>query len=426
MNVNKRLLLSGLLALTGWGLFAQNVDKAKDLLKANKLPEAKAEIDKVLAVDKNQKSGDAWYTKLKVYNAIAASSQMSGQFPDARSQAFEALKKYTEVDDKKLLLLQMDAYKPVNEIYQGYFQVGANDYNGGKYDSALLNFSGALQTSAFMNAKGWTNLKIDTTSTLYAGISAEKAGKRDSAAVYYGKLAEAKIANINGSNMIDIYKWLVDYYNQKKDEANTKKFITLAKEQYPDDLFWPSTELDNLREKGPKDSLWAKYDEITAKFTKNHLFFFNYGLELYQYASDTSSGKRPANADALIAKAQENLKKCLEIQPDYPQAALVLGQISYNAGVDMQAQTKKIPGKAPEDVKKRADLRIAAGKKFDEAIPYFEMVDKDLGTKGKLKMDEKTSLKDAYDLLITIYEQKNLKDKVDAYTTKFNNVDKDH
>jgi hypothetical protein len=226
--------------------------------------------------------------------------------------------------------------------------------------------------------------------------------------------------------MIDIYKWLVDYYNQKKDEANTKKFITLAKEQYPDDLFWPSTELDNLREKGPKDSLWAKYDEITAKFPKNHLFFFNYGLELYQYASDTSSGKRPANADALIAKAQENLKKCLEIQPDYPQAALVLGQISYNAGVDLQAQTKKIPGKAPEDVKKRADLRVAAGKKFDEAIPYFEMVDKDLGSKGKLKMDEKTSLKDAYDLLITIYEQKNLKDKVDVYTTKFNNVDKDH
>ena len=96
------------------------------------------------------------------------------------------------------------------------------------------------------------------------------------------------------------------------------------------------------------------------------------------------------------------------------------------AGVDLQAQTKKIPGKAPDDVKKRADLRIAAGKKFDEAIPYFEKVDQDLGTKGKLKMDEKTSLKDAYDLLITIYEQKKIQDKMDAYTAKFNSVDKDH
>jgi len=422
----RRLLLTGFLAAAGMGLFAQSVDKAKDLLKSNKLPEAKAEIDKTLAVEKNQKNSEAWYTKLKIYNALAATDATRAQYPDARDQAFEALKKYVDVDDKKLLLLQMDGYKPVNEIYQGYFQIGANDYNGAKYKEALQNFTGALAASSYMNSKGWTNLKIDTTSTLYAGISAEKAGLKDTAAIYYGKLADAKIANINGSNMIDIYKWLVDYYNTKKDAANTQKFITLAKEQYPDDLFWPSTELDNLREKGNKDSLFAKYDEIVAKFPKNHLFFFNFGLELYQYASDTSKGGRPANYDALIAKSTEMLKKCLELQPDYPQAALVLGQISYNAGVDLQGQTKKIPGKGPDDIKKRADLRIAAGKKFDEAIPYFELVDKDLGTKGKLKMDEKTSLKDAYDLLITIYENKNVKDKVDLWTNKFNNVDKDH
>ena len=422
----RRLLLTGFLAAAGMGLFAQSVDKAKDLLKSNKLPEAKAEIDKALTVEKNQKNSEAWYTKLKIYNALAATDATRAQYPDARDQAFDALKKYVDVDDKKLLLLQMDGYKPVNEIYQGYFQIGANDYKGAKYKEALQNFTGALATSYYMNAKGWTNLKIDTTSTLYAGISAEKAGLKDTAAIYYGKLADAKIANINGSNMIDIYKWLVDYYNTKKDAANTAKYIGLAKEQYPDDLFWPSTELDNLREKGNKDSLFAKYDEIVAKFPKNHLFFFNFGLELYQYASDTSKGGRPANYDALIAKSTEMLKKCLELQPDYPQAALVLGQISYNAGVDLQGQTKKIPGKGPDDIKKRADLRIAAGKKFDEAIPYFEMVDKDLGTKGKLKMDEKSSLKDAYDLLITIYENKNIKDKVDLWTNKFNNVDKDH
>ncbi|MHA4811337.1 hypothetical protein ACX0G9_24765 [Flavitalea flava] len=426
MIKSKGLFLTGLFALATLGLFAQNLDKAKEYLKANKLPEAKAEIDKVLGIDKNLKNGEAWYIKTKIYNAIAANDQLKIQYPDARDQAFTALKKYTEVDDKKLLLLQLDAYKPVNEIYQGYFQVGANDYNAAKYSEALQSFSGALQTSAFMNEKGWTNLKIDTTSTLYAGISAEKAGKRDTAVIYYSRLADAKISNINGSNMIEIYKWLVDYYNQKKDVANTAKYLAIAKQEFPDDLFWPSLELENLREKGPKDSLFAKYEEITAHFPKNHLFFFNYGLELYQYSSDTSSGKRPANSDVLIQKAQTNLAKSLELQPDYPQAALVLGQIYYNAGVDLQGQTKKIPGKAPEDIKKRADLRIAAGKKFDEAIPYFEKVEQILGTKGKLKMDEKNTLKDAYDLLITIYEQKNLKEKVEAYTTKFNEVDKAH
>jgi hypothetical protein len=85
-------------------------------------------------------------------------------------------------------------------------------------------------------------------------------------------------------------------------------------------------------------------------------------------------------------------------------------------------------GKTPDAAKQRGDFRAAASKKFDEAIPYFEKVDQDLGGKGKLKQEEKSALKDAYDLLITIYEQKGPtgKDKVDAYTNKFNNVDKDH
>jgi tetratricopeptide (TPR) repeat protein len=422
----RRLFLTGFLALAGMGLFAQSVDKAKDLLKANKIADAKTQIDGALAVEKNQKSPDAWYYKLKIYNAIAA-GPLAAQYPDARQQAFEALKKYVEVDDKKLLLLQIDGYKPVNEIYQGFFQIGANDYNAAKYDSALTNFNGAIETSSFMNSKGWTTLKLDTTSTLYAGISAEKAGKKDTAAIYYGRLADAKIDKINNSNMIDIYKWLVDYYNNtKKDEAMTQKYLGIAEKIFPDDLFWPSTRLEILRAKGNKDSLFVEYDTIVAHFPKNYLFFFNFGLELYQYASDTSSGQRPANADTLIAKAQVMLKSCLALQPDYPQAALVMGQISYNQGVDLQAQTKKIPGKGPDDIKKRADLRIAAGKKFDEAIPYFEKVDQDLGSKGKLKMEEKSALKDAYDLLITIYETKNVKEKADAYTTKYNNVDKDH
>jgi len=422
----RRVFLTGFLAFAGLSLFAQSVDKAKDYLKSNKLPEAKTEIDKALAVEKNQKSGDAWYTKVKVYNAIAASDQLKTQYPDARDQAFEALKKYTEVDDKKLLFLQMDAYKPVNDIYQGYFATGAAEYNGGKYNDAFQNFQGALAASAFMNSKGWTTMKIDTTCTLYAGIAAEKAGKKDTAAIYYGKLAEAKIANISGSNMIDIYKWLVDYYHSRKDVANTKKYLALAESQYSEDLFWASTELEMARETGNKDTLWAQYENILTRYPKNHLFFFNYGLEMYQFASDTTSGPRPANAEDLTARAQVQMKKCLELQPDYPQAALVLGQISYNQGVDMQDQAKKINGKTPEGAKKRGDLRTAAGKKFDEAIPYFEKVDQDLGAKGKLKKEERDNLKDAYDLLTNIYEQKNLKDKQEFYTNKYNNVDKDH
>jgi hypothetical protein len=65
-------------------------------------------------------------------------------------------------------------------------------------------------------------------------------------------------------------------------------------------------------------------------------------------------------------------------------------------------------------------------KKFDESAPYFLEVDKLLGPQGKLKMDDKTALKEAYDLLITIYDQKNAKDKVKEFEVKFNDVDRVH
>ncbi|MFI5154864.1 MAG: hypothetical protein ACHQEM_01680 [Chitinophagales bacterium] len=422
----KRFLLSLVLGLPAIALFAQNLDKAKEMFKANKIADAKTEIDKVLADPKNQKNADAWFYKAKIYNSIAANDQMKSQVPDAYAQSFDAIKKYVDYDDKMQFALMQEQYKPLTDIYQGFFQAGAASYNAGKYSDALTNFQGAINTLSYMYKKNWVRTAMDSTATLYAGISAEKANNRDQAAVYYKTIVDSGITKIGGNDMLEIYKWVADYYNQKKDMANTMKYLDIGEKYYPTDLFWADTELTLVRQTGNKDSLWAKYDEVTRKFPNNHLFFYNYGLEMYQYATDTSTGKRPANSEELIKKSQQSLTKSLAIKPDYPQAALIQGQISFNAGVELQQQAKSVKGTKPEDVKKRTDLRQQAMKKFDEALPYFEKVDQDLGGKGKLKMEEKTVLKDAYDLTITIYEQKNVKDKQDFYTNKFNNVDKDH
>ena len=422
----KRILFSLLLIGFFSGLLAQSVDKAKDYLKANKLPEAKEEIDKVLLVEKYQKNGEAWYEKVKIYNAIAASPQLKATYPDAYEQSLEALKKYVLVDDKKQLLLIADGYKPINEIYQGLFQAGADNYNAQKYPIALADFQGAIDAIGYMYTQGWIKQKMDTTSTLYAGICAEKTGSRDTAAMYYKTIADSGITKIGGNDMAEIYKWLADYYTRKGDQANAAKYVALGRSKYPNDLYYIEMQLDQLRKDGPKDSLFAKYEEINKQLPDSAIYFFNYGLELYQYATDTSSGKRVANSDQLIAKAQEKLQQCLKITPNYAQAALVLGQISYNQGVEFQTLGKPKGNTNADELKQRQDYRAMAGKKFDEAIPYLEKVDQDLGSQGKLKKAEKVSLKDAYDMLTTIYESKKDKAKIDFWTDKFNNVDKVH
>jgi hypothetical protein len=422
----KRIFLSLALAGLFSGLFAQSVDKAKDLLKGKKLTEAKTEIDNALTVEKNQKNAEAWYQKVKIYNAIAADSSLKSTVPDAYVQSLDALKKYAELDNKKLVLLTLDQYKPINEIYQGLFQEGAANYNNKKYPEAYADFTTAIEAISFMNQKGWIKQNMDTTSTLYAGISAEKSGKRDEAAKYYTQIADSGITKIGGNDMAEIYKWVADYYNRKGDKGNRAKYVAIGKAKYPSELFFDELVLDDLRKNGPKDSLFAKYDEIIKERPDSAIYFFNYGLELYQYASDTTKGPAPSNADALTKKAQEMLAQSLKLNPDYPQANLVMGQISYNQGIEIQQQTKAVKGSKPEDIKKRTEIRAEAIKKFDEAIPYFEKIDSLLGKAGELKRADKSALKDAYDLLVTIYEQKKDKEKAAAWTDKYNNVEKIH
>jgi len=156
------------------------------------------------------------------------------------------------------------------------------------------------------------------------------------------------------------------------------------------------------------------------------MYFFNYGLELYQYASDTTSGKKVANADNYIKTAQEKMLMSVKLNPTYPQAYLVLGQISYNQGVEFQILGKPKGNSNPEEVKVRQGYRENAVKKFNEAIPYLEKVDQLLGSQAKLKKADKVALRDAYDMLVTIYESKKDKPKIDAWTVKYNDVDKIH
>jgi len=423
----KKVLLTTLLAIAGLGMIAQKIDKAKDLLAKNKLPEAKTEIDAVMADPKNQKTGEAWYYKGKIYSAIAADNALSAQTPDASIQAFEALKKYVEMDEKHLLLT-IENYKPITDMYQAYFKKGAAQFQENKFDESFITFKKCLEISDYMSSKGWANIKLDTTVVLYTGIAAEKANKKDEAAIYYARLADAKVS---GDNMGEIYKWLTDYYAKKSDNTNAVKYLKLGEELYPKDAFWAEYEMQMIRDSGDKKALFANYEKILEKNPADYQTLYNYSVELYQSAYDTSLAKRPANSEELIAKVEANMKKVVELKPDFTNAYLVLGQISFNKGVDITAESKKIRPQGniklkPEELKKKDDLRQAAGKKFDDAVPYFEKIDELLGAKGKLKMDDKKSLKDAYDLLITIYDTKGNKDKVKVYEEKFNNVEKTH
>ncbi|HET6995952.1 MAG TPA: hypothetical protein VFI06_13260 [Chitinophagaceae bacterium] len=403
-------------------LFAQ-VAKAKESLQAKKLAEAKTLIDEALKSETIQKSYDAWYTKTKVYNAIAMDPVMSKQYPRARMEAFDAFKKYLATDDKMLITLQIDGYQPINDIYTGFYQEAANSFNNKQYAKAYEQFTNAIMVSGLMNEKGWIKMKLDTNSVLYAGVAAEKLNHTTDAVKYYGQLVEAKV---EGTGYVEIYKWVANYYFEAKQPSLASHYLLIGKEVYPEDPFWASLELDMTREKGDQDALFTLYEKTILAEPTNHLYRYNYAVELYQAGYNVDATKRPANSDELIEKAISHIGKAIQLKPGYSKAQLFAGQIQYNKGVDFLNKSKTITGSTVEDVKTKADLKTAAIEKFDLASPYLQAVAQILDTQGKLTASDKADLKEAYDLLMIIYEQKNMKDKAKEYETKFNEVDKKH
>jgi hypothetical protein len=458
----KKMVLTALLAAVGLMSQAQKIEKAKDLLSKKKLTEAKTEIEAVLAVEKNKTSADAWYQKAKIYGAIAGDSSLKGTVPDARNTAFEAMKTYLELESKEKdaakrnIQLTLDNNAPLIDLYTGYSKDAASFYNASNYNDAFVNFRNSLAIFDLMSARNIIPIKLDTTTTLYAGISAEKAQKPDDAAIYYGKIAEAKA---KGEGFVEIYKWLADYYRRKDDVTNASKFSALGREVYPADQFWTGFELDMAREKGNKEDLFKKYEQVIKENPDNFLFLFNYGVELYQTGYDPDASKRPSNSKDLINKAIEVMTKTLEKKPDYANANMVLGQIFYNQGVEINNENKNIRPAGnvkltPDQLKKKDELRVETAKKFDQALPYLVKVDELLDGQGKLKMEDKDNLKNALDLLIIINEEKvnqleqkkrqaeakkdvagvkaidadikKMQDNVTKYTDKYNNIDRKH
>ena len=81
----KKITLITLLVGLTLGLSAQDLNKVKDMLKDNELDKARQGIDALLAAPNNQRNVDMWYTKAKIYGAIAASEQFKTLVADGRS-----------------------------------------------------------------------------------------------------------------------------------------------------------------------------------------------------------------------------------------------------------------------------------------------------------------------------------------------------
>lgn len=404
----KRIILLTVFAIGALQVFAQDVKTAKKYLEAKDFTKAKDAIDQAITSDKGAKDWETWFTKAKIYGALAANEATKSLVPDARMQAFEAIKKAFELNNPlATFALAQEGYKPVFNLYEGYYGEGATNFNAEKYEDAFDSYKKANVIGEYINKNGWALSALDTGLVFMIGASANNAKKMEDALTYYTKLVDAKVTN---PDYLPAYKFVVYYYKDKKDDASFNKYLPVAKSIFPNEKYFDDVELEYLDEKGDKDALLKKYEEVLAKNPNDYENNFYYGATLFNmiYRDDAQL----TNRDELIGKMEKAFQKCIELKPEEMDGYLELGKSHYNLAVEFKDKADAIKpataGKplAADQQATKKDLQAKAEKKINDALPYLEKAygimdaipDKKAGQKAKQRSIA-VLLRDSYNFI---------------------------
>lgn len=371
-----------------------------------KLEEAKAELDKVLADPKAAGNAETYLLKTEIYGTIAANEALKAKYPSADAEALQALKKYLELEPNEAKIKE-DRYMGVNSAYGSLFSAGVKYYNEKNWDSAFAKFKDVVELGDILTTRKWTASAFDTTSYLYAGVTAQNAKKNEEAAKYYGKIAERKIA---GKDYEGIYDFLTKYYLNNNNQAEFKKYIALAKEAYPNNPLWSDLEFSNTTDNAPIEDMVKKFEEADAAKTINAKSYLDYG----DYFINNKKIKEldPSQKAQYTNKAFYAFSKAAELDT-------ANGLSSYNAGVsaytlfeDASDSARKIKGTTAAIKTKRAAADKLADSAADKSILWLEKSYNTLAAKSNRTNTEKNVVGKAADLLYNLYTYKRDRSKV--------------
>lgn len=408
----KRIFILSFLGLAAFCATAQDVDAIAEMYNKKQYKEARAAVDKMLAEPKNANSSDAWYFKGRIYNSLSQEAGTSKA--DAytfKSAAFEAFQNAQKFDPKDLRM-KLESHNSYLDIYLGLYDLGANLFNEKDFEGAYNSFSKAIEVESFILNKKYEYNQVklytlDTALVLNTAIAASQAKKEDAAMRYYRKLTDANVA---GKNYLEVYQILADYYYRRKDELNLNPLLDKARSLYPEDGYWNETELKTVADNGDKNALFARYEQLIAKYPANFTLNYNYAIELYNYIY--SGEKRPANEAELKEKLTGVLKNSIALDKE-ADAAVLMCNHSFNVAADYSTAAN-----TTKDPKKKAELKKTANTKMDECIAHCNSVAAYFDAKPSLKPAEKAIYRNVLGYALDIYGVKNDAKKIAEVTKK--------
>jgi hypothetical protein len=416
----KKISLAVVITFSAALAMAQSLDEVKKYAFLNKGAEAKVEIDKYLAVEKYAKKAEGWFYKGFVYNLISKEATLPHDSAVMYKQtAFDAIKKYREMDPKAPLL-EENNNSTLFDLYVGYAsELGIKSYTEKNPAQAHEDFKKGLEIHQYVfsnnltGANGYKFTALDTILVLYAGATAIEAKKPEAAIPFYQKLADA---DVNGDTYLDVYQMLADHYKTKKDKAAFESALAKGRKLYPkSEEYWMALEIEDAVEGVKRPEVFAKYEALIAKYPENYTLAYNLAVEFYQYIY--SEEMKNQNTTAYKAKLREAGKNAISKKSTI-ESNFLLANFLYNNSIDMADEARKIKGPKPEDLKRRKAIEADANKEMESAIPYADAVVSIFEGMTKTKNSEKVNYKQSLTILKNIYEVKKDTAKVAALEKK--------
>ena len=409
----RKLVLALLLAASFTGLYAQKLDDVKEKMDKQKWDEAKEKIDKALTDPKAQDNSTAWFYKAQIYNNLAKAHP---EDPTLYATAFEAAKTYLKLEEKqpenkRFLTSTLEGNKTLFDFYSSSFKAGADAFNKHDYQTAFTDFQRTLDAFDLLKQYKFTNVVFDTTSVLYAGISAEQLKNKEQAVKYYSMLADKKVYD---TTYAGIYEYIVNYYTLGKDIPNARKYLTIAEEVYPKNDRWMAYEMELVGD--DKAAKIAKYKELLERYPNNSDLALDYAVQYfnYTYSNETKPSDYAQRQDTLA----QILQKALSIQQSTLGNYLMSRHIN-NQIADLEEQRRSIKGPNQADVnakRKAFDDKIA--QKNEELIVYSQKAADLYAAETNLKPVEKIYYKEVLRDLADYYNQKKNTAKATEYQNK--------
>lgn len=413
----RKFLLVAACGFIATGLFSQSIEDVQKEYILGQVKKAKEDIDKVMTNAKLNSKPEAWVLKAAVYANLAGDKEMVTQSESLMQEALTAFNTYKQKDPElKLLKAENSFYTNTpGTIYSSYFNAGVTGYNKKDWPGAYKNFKAAVELSDFLIVNKLSNYPIDTNAILLAGASAQNSEKADEAAVYYSRLADAKIG---GSENEFFYPYLVEYYMKKGDKGQKEKYLAIGRQLYPKNTYWCNLPLIEAGEDTLK--IMSAYEQMIASGScVDNVTYYDYAREIYNYVNFSKT--KPQDPAKYETRMIEVLKKSLELKST-PEANLLMCRILFFPINQYIEDYNAVKGTKPEDAKKRADINAKLNAKYEEMFPYAMAAFDYYDGKASLKGAEKANFKIVTNMLLEYWTNKKDKEKAKKYEDKLKEI----